>query len=74
MVASSIINNEILKRKFVVRYPQLYPIGDELDGAILICAINIVLAIQKKEQLTLHAINSCKAGNGTSENEGWSFW
>jgi len=44
VVASSIINSEILKRKFVGRYPQPLPIGNELDGAIFICSINIVLA------------------------------
>jgi hypothetical protein len=41
--ASSVINNGILKRKFVVRYQQPLSIGNELDGAVLICAINIVL-------------------------------
>jgi len=44
VVTSSIINNEILKRKFVVRYPQPFPIGNEFDGTVLICAVNIVLA------------------------------
>ena len=38
------IDNQILRRRFVVRYPQPLPIGDELDGAILICTVDVVLA------------------------------
>ena len=35
---------EILGRGFVVRHPQPLSIGDEFDGAILIGAIDVVLA------------------------------
>jgi hypothetical protein len=38
------IRSEILGRKLVVRYPQPLPVGNELDGTVLICAINSVPA------------------------------
>ena len=51
VVASSIINNEILRRKFVGRHPQSLAIGDELDGAVFIRAINVVLTQSVNQSL-----------------------